>query len=150
MADDDHRQRPYSVFVSYARLDDGGGWVTELVAALRREFEASGARKFRVFFDRSNISIFEEWRDKLSHTLRQTPVVLACTSGKYFKSGPCLWEFREYRGRQGPHRPLQLAGESIETEFTVPEGVRRRIWCPLPARPGGRRCAVATAPSGHR
>ncbi|RRD47629.1 toll/interleukin-1 receptor domain-containing protein [Arachnia propionica] len=99
MSDVNLKERPYSVFVSYARLDDVGGWVTELVAALRREFETSDGQELRVFFDRSDITTLEEWKSKLSYALRQAPVVLACTSENYFASGPCLWEFQGYEGR---------------------------------------------------
>lgn len=91
--------RPYSVFVSYSRRDDVGGWVTELVAALRREFERSGDRDFRVFFDRSDIRARDEWEAKLRWALREAPVVVVCTSREYFASDPCLWEFLEHEGK---------------------------------------------------
>ncbi|WP_158676498.1 toll/interleukin-1 receptor domain-containing protein [Tessaracoccus sp. OH4464_COT-324] len=94
--------RPYSVFVSYARRDDVGGWVTELVAALRREFETSDGQELRVFFDRSDITTPEEWKSKLSYALRQAPVMVACTSKNYFASQPCLWEFQGHEGRRRP------------------------------------------------
>ena len=37
-----HDERPYAIFVSYARNDNVGGWVTTLVDALRADAQRLG------------------------------------------------------------------------------------------------------------
>ena len=86
----------YSVFVSYSRRDDVGGWVERLVEALRREAEEVLDDGFEVFFDRHGLRTREEWRTQLAWAVREAEVLLACVSKPYFESDFCLWEFREY------------------------------------------------------
>ncbi|RRD47217.1 toll/interleukin-1 receptor domain-containing protein [Arachnia propionica] len=92
-------ERAFSVFVSYARLDDVDGWVTSLVAALIRELDRSGDRDARVFFDRHDIHTYEQWWPKIQRAVREAPTMLACASRQYFDSPMCLREFREFEGR---------------------------------------------------
>ncbi len=57
-----HDERPYAIFVSYARNDNVGGWVTTLVDALRADAQRLGEREHRIFFDVNDVASFEEWK----------------------------------------------------------------------------------------
>ncbi|MDO4717901.1 MAG: toll/interleukin-1 receptor domain-containing protein [Propionibacteriaceae bacterium] len=120
--------RPYSVFVSYSRRDDVGGWVTALVDALRREYERSGDRGFRIFFDHSDIRSRQDWESQLRFALRQARVMLVCVSMEYFRSQPCLWEFLEHEGKATrPEDAFGLVPVFLEdTKLEDPDDVHAR------------------------
>ena len=52
-----HQGDGYDLFVSYARRDDAGGWLSGLVEILRQELGAD-----RVFFDVDTVATMDDWR----------------------------------------------------------------------------------------
>ena len=86
----------YDLFISYARRDNAGGRVTELVNRIREDFAAFANRELNPFFDVNEIGGMEDWRHRILRGLRESRLMLACLSPAYLDSGYCEWEFTEY------------------------------------------------------
>ncbi len=86
----------YDLFISYARRDNTGGRVTELVNRIREDFAAFASRPLNPFFDVNEIGGMEDWRHRILRGLRESRLMLACLSPAYLDSGYCEWEFTEY------------------------------------------------------
>lgn len=115
-------ERPYSVFISYARQDDVKAWVSTLVDALREDSQRLGDTH-RIFFDQSNPRSFEEWKSGLRRALRRSQVLMVCVSQAYFNSDPCLWEWLEHEVKAtAPDLPVAVVPVFLEdTAAGVPD-----------------------------
>lgn len=69
----------YDVFISYARRDDAGGWVSALQNAIYEDFKS--------FFDRAVSDLFRPLRDSQSRRLGAAaapgPAILAGVAGVF-------------------------------------------------------------------
>ena len=86
----------YDVFISYARKDNLGGWVTALRDAVYDDFRDFTSEQFRIFFDESEIHGLSDWELRLRQGLRSSRVLLVCLSPNYFASPYCRWEWDEF------------------------------------------------------
>jgi tetratricopeptide (TPR) repeat protein len=86
----------FDVFISYARADDGGGWVSGLRDAIYADFREFSSEPFRIFFDTTEIHSRQDWELRLRHGLRTARVLLVCLSPNYLRSTYCRWEWEEF------------------------------------------------------
>jgi tetratricopeptide (TPR) repeat protein len=86
----------FDVFLSYARADDAGGWVSGLRDAIYADFREFSSEPFRIFFDTTEIHSREEWELRLRQGLRTSRVLLVCLSPNYLRSEYCRWEWEEF------------------------------------------------------
>lgn len=86
----------YDLFISYARVDDAKGRISEFVAHLESEIEAFAGRDLEFFFDKQEIHGMEDWQHRILQGLRDSRLLLAFLSPAYFDSPWCEWEFNEY------------------------------------------------------
>jgi tetratricopeptide (TPR) repeat protein len=86
----------YQLFISYARIDNRLGRVTELVNRIKEDYEEFAGSALRVFFDTEEIAGMEDWQHRILGALRESQLLLVCISPGYLKSDPCKWEFNEY------------------------------------------------------
>lgn len=87
---------PFDLFVSYAHVDNGDGWVTRLVDAIRTHHQSFSSRKLSVFFDIQKIENMHDWELRILTGLKQSKVLLAILSPAYFASPYCRKEWRVY------------------------------------------------------
>ena len=59
------RDLEFDLFVSYAHVDDGDGWVSALVEAIKRELAGFTPAPPRVFFDRQAIRDMHDWEMRI-------------------------------------------------------------------------------------
>ncbi|MFK4495317.1 MULTISPECIES: toll/interleukin-1 receptor domain-containing protein [Dermacoccus] len=89
---------PTKVFLSYARVDDEAlGFAKPMKQMLESRFHATTGRTLRVFLDRDDIALGDNWREKLREGVGECMVFLACVSGNYVTSQNCRDEFIEFR-----------------------------------------------------
>jgi tetratricopeptide (TPR) repeat protein len=86
----------YQLFISYARVDNRQGRVTELVNRIKEQYQEFAGAPLRVYFDTEEILGFEVWRHRILAGLRDSQLLLVCISPGYLKSEVCQWEFNEY------------------------------------------------------
>jgi tetratricopeptide (TPR) repeat protein len=86
----------YDVFISYARKDNTGGWVSGLRDAIYQDFREFSAEPFRIFFDTSEIHSHQDWQLRLRQGLVTSRVLLVCLSPNYLRSPYCRWEWEEF------------------------------------------------------
>ena len=86
----------YQLFISYARIDNRLGRITELVNRIKEQYQEFAGAPLRVFFDTEEIEGFELWQHRILGGLRDSQLLLVCISPGYLKSDPCQWEFNEY------------------------------------------------------
>jgi hypothetical protein len=56
----------YDFFVSYARADNAGGWISGFVEELLAEHRRfTGGRTLTPFFDKTEIRSLDDWQDRL-------------------------------------------------------------------------------------
>ncbi len=91
---------PYDLFVSYSRVDDVDGRVTQLVSRIKADFDSLASRPLVPFFDVSQIRGMEDWRHRILQGLRESRLLLACVSPAYLSSRYCEWEFNEFLKRE--------------------------------------------------
>ena len=101
-------QKPYDLFLSYARLDNEPateGWVTAIrdrIAADHRQFSTEPLRNF---FDTDEIEDADDWRHRILGALRQSKILLVFLSPTYMASPYCRWEWEDYL-RYGARSPF--------------------------------------------
>lgn len=88
----------YDVFISYARKDNERpmGAVSALVEALVREHRRFTTEELAVFFDREEIRAGQDWELRLQTALRDSRLLLAILSPRYFASPWCRREWEEF------------------------------------------------------
>ena len=91
----------YDVFISYARKDNvpigdaPEGWVSAVVRLIQEDQLRFG-RPFRIFMDTSEITLRQDWEQRLRGALRTSKVLIVFVSPNYFASRPCRWEWEEH------------------------------------------------------
>ncbi|HUT33577.1 MAG TPA: toll/interleukin-1 receptor domain-containing protein [Planctomycetota bacterium] len=87
----------FDLFVSYARADDAGGWISGFVEALLAEHRRfTGGRVLVPFFDRQAIRGLDDWQHRIHHGLAASRLFLAFISPRYFASEWCRREWRAW------------------------------------------------------
>jgi len=88
----------YDLFISYSRLDNEQGRISELVYQIKADFQIFDGtdRILNVYFDMTEINCMDDWRHKILQGLRESHLLLVCLSPSYLKSEYCEWEFNEY------------------------------------------------------
>ncbi len=77
----------FDFFVSYARADNSGGWITRFVEELLAEHRKfSGGRELTYFFDKNDIRSFDDWQHRLDDGLAKSRLFLAFISPNFFAS----------------------------------------------------------------
>src|SRR5580698_2916184 len=87
----------FDFFVSYARADNSGEWITRFVEGVLAEHKAfSGGRELSCFFDKSEIQTGHDWEHRIHHGVAESRVFLAFISPRYFASEWCRKEWRAW------------------------------------------------------
>ena len=107
---------PYDLFISYAREDNEGGWVTAFVEALLESHRRLSGRELNVFFDKESIHTMEDWLWRIAEGLRDSWLMLAFLSPNYEASEYCRIEWDTY-----PRHELDrfVVGEGITPVYIV-------------------------------
>jgi hypothetical protein len=92
----------YDIFVSYASVDNTGGWIRAFVDALEQEYLSfSGDRELRVFWNRDRIPLFSHWQQEIfNNGIVRSQLFLAFLSPGYFASEVCRREWRAWIERE--------------------------------------------------
>jgi F-box protein 11 len=106
----------FDLFVSYAHKDDGDGWISALLDAIRAEHHAFTSVPLRIFFDREAIRDMADWEHRILIGLRSAKVMLAVLSPAYVASPFCRREWQTYLDHE---LALALPGDGIAPLYTV-------------------------------
>jgi hypothetical protein len=91
----------YDIFLSYKRGHEASKWLDGHFQPLLEHFvELELGRDVRIFRDRDEIEVGNEWPVKLAHALGQSAVVVALWSRLYFNSEWCRRELSTIRARE--------------------------------------------------
>ena len=92
----------YDIFVSYASVDNTGGWIRAFVDALEQEYLSfTGDRELRVFWDRERIPLFSHWQQEIFNKgIARSQLFLAFLSPNYCASEVCRREWRAWIERE--------------------------------------------------
>jgi len=107
---------PYDLFISYARKDNEGGWVTAFVEALLESHRRFSGRELNVFFDKESIHTMQDWRWRIAEGLRDSWLMLAFLSPNYEASPYCREEWETYTRHE---LDRFVVGEGIAPVYTV-------------------------------
>jgi len=106
----------YDLFISYAHADNGNGWLTALVEAIKAEHAKFSSAPLRVFFDQTEIQSMNDWEHRILLALRESKIMLAALSPAYFQSEYCRKEWEIYIDHElGQAMP----GEAIAPVYIV-------------------------------
>ncbi len=87
---------PYDLFISYARRNNTGGRVSELVERIADDYRQFSGEELRYFFDVHDIQGMDDWRHTILDGLKESQLFLLVLSPEYLKSPYCEWEIVEY------------------------------------------------------
>jgi hypothetical protein len=104
------------LFISYSRLDNENGRVTQLVERIKADFASFAGRPLSVFFDKHAIQGMDDWRQKIQQSLRESHLFLAVLSPDYLASSYCRWEWEDYVRYEAMR---QCLGEGVAPVFFV-------------------------------
>ena len=106
----------YDLFISYARKDNEGGWVSAFVEALLESHRRFSGRELEVFFDKSEIRDGDDWRWRILQALRESWLMVAFLSPNYQASTHCRMEWDTYASHE---LDRFVVGEGITPVYTV-------------------------------
>ena len=86
----------FDLFISYAHADNGNGWLTALVEAIRAEHGRFTSTPLKIFFDQTDIVSMSDWEHRILRGLRDSKIMLAALSPAYFQSEYCRKEWEIY------------------------------------------------------
>ncbi len=88
---------PYDLFISYSRIDNHDGRITDLKVQIENDFRSFKPRRdLLCFFDTEEIEGMEDWRHRILQGLRESTLLLLVLSPSYLSSPYCEWEIIEY------------------------------------------------------
>lgn len=106
----------YDYFISYARKDNGGGFIDKFVERLVNNSDGKGAfesllgNKPRVFFDKESIDNMDDWENRIRRAIATSRFLIVFISPSYFQSENCALEFEWWFERE---KHLCLFGEAV-------------------------------------
>ena len=80
------------VFISYAHLDDGDGWVTEVKSKIAARLTADLAGEPEIWFDADRLRTGDIFKQEIHNKLSNTLILLAVISPSFLKSQFCMEE----------------------------------------------------------
>ena len=120
MPDSSPETEPVDLFVSYAHADNGDGWLTHFVTAIKEDFHAFSKRPLRVFFDLHAIRNMQDWELRILKGLKEAKVMLAVLSPAYIASPYCQKEWRIFVEHEIARAMLHEGGIANLYYITVP------------------------------
>ena len=90
------RDAEFDLFISYAHRDNGNGWLTAMVEAIRAEHAKFTSTPLKIFFDQTDIETMSDWEHRILRGLHDSKVMLAALSPAYFRSEYCRKEWEIY------------------------------------------------------
>lgn len=127
----------YDFFVSYARADNSGGWISGFVEELLAEHRRfTGGRTLTPFFDTLDIHSLDDWQHRLSDSLTRSRLFLAFLSPNHFARPWCRQEWRTWidteivkhilAGGAAPIYIVEVTDKNLHAEAYTPAfGVNR-------------------------
>ncbi len=126
----------YDFFVSYARADNSGGWISGFVEELLAEHRRfTGGQTLTPFFDTLDIHSLDDWQHRLYEGLARSRLFLAFLS-PYFASPWCQREWRTWidteiakhilAGGAAPIYIVEVPGLVGGGQAVAPAAVQRR------------------------
>jgi len=135
----------FDFFVSYARADNAGGWISRFIEELLAEHRKfSGGRALVPFFDKNDIHGLDDWRQRIfNEGLTKSRLFLAFISPRYFASEWCRREWRAWIDTEiakhilaagaAPIYIVEVPGlDSALSEQEVARGVAKLCQLPTP------------------
>jgi tetratricopeptide (TPR) repeat protein len=87
----------FDLFISYSREDNRQGWISEILARIRKEYrDFAGGGELRVFFNQEDSGDGNDLREFLADAIHSSRLLLICLSPNYLQSEVCSWELNEY------------------------------------------------------
>lgn len=80
---------PYDLFISYARRDNQTNHVTELKEQIAADYLKHTGEALRCFFDTTEITVMEDWRNRILGGLRESYLHLLVLTPAYLESPYC-------------------------------------------------------------
>jgi hypothetical protein len=144
-----------AAFWSYVRKDDDaeGGRILALADAIEVEYESRTNETLRIFRDKRDIGLGDEWQQRIDEGLARTTALIAMITPRFIASAACRKEVNDFfdaTSRAGlPQLLIPILWFSIENlesdEFV--EKIRSRQWSDWDQAQIGR--AWNGAPSGR-
>lgn len=100
----------HKIFLSYCRADDEIGFVSALKTKIVEILDSRhGLGRVNIFFDAREIQLMQDWELEILSSLRESSMMIACVSDRYF-------------GREWCEKEWFSFGD-VELQLGVPEGV---------------------------
>lgn len=110
-----------AAFLSYARNDDlhDRGRISALRRHLSEEVAMQIGEEFRIFQDRDNILVGEQWRERIDTSINGATILITIISPAFLKSENCRNEVRQFfeRERRLGREDLVIPIVYVETSF---------------------------------
>ena len=107
----------FELFVSYCRVDDRLGQITEIVARIQKQYrDFTGGRELPVFFDKRELASSDDRQRRALNAISSSRLLLVCLSPNYLQSEYCSWEINQYLRHKAVGAP---ATENIGSVYFV-------------------------------
>jgi hypothetical protein len=91
-ASDNTLQAEVDVFISYSHAPGNGAWVEREIVAPLEAMRLSDGRSLRIFFDRDDITVGQQWFSRINLSILGSRCFLCVWSEDYMERDYCRWE----------------------------------------------------------
>ncbi len=91
-ATDNALKAEVDVFISYSHAPENAAWVEREIVEPLRSMTLTNGRKLRLFFDKSNITIGQDWFSRINLSILGSRSFLCVWSEDYLERDYCRWE----------------------------------------------------------
>lgn len=109
-------QQPVA-FVTYARVDDSDGCITQIFHRLGEAVREQTGEAFPIFLDRDDLQWGENWKERIERALDVVTFLIPVITPNFFQSSVCRLELERfvYREKELGHKGLILPIYYIDT-----------------------------------
>ena len=89
-------------FASYAHADNDQDEqrITEIISRLEGEVQVQTGREFRIFVDRDDIAVGQQWKARIDDSLNEVTFLIPFLTPSFFTSGECRREVERFLERE--------------------------------------------------
>ena len=91
-ASDNALKAEVDVFISYSHAPGNGAWVEREIVAPLEALRLSDGRPLRIFFDRNDITVGQQWFSRINLSILGSRCFLCVWSEDYMERDYCRWE----------------------------------------------------------
>lgn len=91
-ATDNALKAEVDVFISYSHAPENAAWVEREIVAPLREMTLANGRQLRLFFDKSSITVGQDWFKRINLSILGSRCFLCVWSDDYLERDYCRWE----------------------------------------------------------